>query len=165
MAAHRLRTRSSTPTDVSCLEEGQQGGAGFGLGAMADAGHPRRKIGRPIAYTGDPDAQHLTEPERRRIKRQALGALHSGGAMPRDAARLCCLSTVASWRCGAAPWTASLQQGATEALPWWCAPESAVCLMCRRIANRESARRVRRKRQNALEDMQVLGTCSRSHRI
>lgn len=26
---------------------------------------------------------------------------------------------------------------------------------CRRIANRESARRVRRKRQNALEDMQV----------
>jgi hypothetical protein len=64
----RPRTRSSTSTDVSYLEEGQ-GGVGSGSAAMTESGHPRRKIGRPIAYTGDPDAQHLTESERRRIKR------------------------------------------------------------------------------------------------
>ena len=30
----------------------------------------QRKIGRPIAYTGDPRAPELTDQERRRIKRQ-----------------------------------------------------------------------------------------------
>lgn len=29
----------------------------------------RRRVGRPVLYTGDPEAQHLTEQERRRIKR------------------------------------------------------------------------------------------------
>lgn len=88
----RPRAWSSTSTDMSIPEEGHpQGGGGSGSGATTATGEPRRRIGRPIAYTGDPDAQHLTEIERRHIKR--------------------------------------------------------------RIANRESARRVRRKRQNALEDM------------
>ena len=69
----RPRTRSSTSTDVSYPDEGQQGGSGCASAAMTDAGHPRRKIGRPIAYTGDPDAKHLTDSERRRIKRRAPG--------------------------------------------------------------------------------------------
>lgn len=52
-----------------------------------------KKVGRPIAYKGDPNATDLTEAERRRIKR--------------------------------------------------------------RIANRESARRVRARRQGTLEELQV----------
>lgn len=56
-------------------------------------GKEKKKVGRPIAYRGDPNAPELTEQERRRIKR--------------------------------------------------------------RIANRESARRVRHKRQEELEDMQI----------
>ena len=53
----------------------------------------KKKVGRPLAYKGDPNAPELTELERRRIKR--------------------------------------------------------------RIANRESARRVRHKRQEILEEMQA----------
>ncbi|KAL0031447.1 hypothetical protein WJX77_000984 [Trebouxia sp. C0004] len=53
----------------------------------------RKKVGRPIAYKGDPNAANLTEAERRRIKR--------------------------------------------------------------RIANRESARRVRARRQETLEELQI----------
>ena len=30
----------------------------------------KRRVGRPIAYQGDPDAPHLTPAERRRIKRR-----------------------------------------------------------------------------------------------
>lgn len=56
-------------------------------------GKEKKKVGRPIAYRGDPNAPELTDAERRRIKR--------------------------------------------------------------RIANRESARRVRHKRQEELEDMQA----------
>lgn len=56
-------------------------------------GKEKKKVGRPIAYRGDPNAPELTDQERRRIKR--------------------------------------------------------------RIANRESARRVRHKRQEELEDMQI----------
>ncbi|KAK9803409.1 hypothetical protein WJX72_008393 [[Myrmecia] bisecta] len=54
---------------------------------------PKNKVGRPIAYNGDPNSPHLTEHEKRRIKR--------------------------------------------------------------RIANRESARRVRQKRQDVLEEMNI----------
>ncbi len=53
----------------------------------------KRKVGRPIIYTGDPDAPDLSPQERRRIRR--------------------------------------------------------------RIANRESARRVRAKRQDLLEEMSI----------
>lgn len=53
----------------------------------------KKKVGRPIAYKGDPNAPNLTEAERRRVKR--------------------------------------------------------------RIANRESARRVRARRQETLEELQV----------
>ena len=53
----------------------------------------KKKVGRPIAYKGDPNAANLTETERRRIKR--------------------------------------------------------------RIANRESARRVRARRQDTLEELQA----------
>jgi hypothetical protein len=53
----------------------------------------RKKVGRPIAYKGDPNSPHLTEDERRRVKR--------------------------------------------------------------RIANRESARRVRQKRQDLLGELQI----------
>lgn len=56
-------------------------------------GKERRRVGRPVAYRGDPDAPELTEKERRRIKR--------------------------------------------------------------RIANRESAQRVRHRRQEELEEMQL----------
>jgi hypothetical protein len=56
-------------------------------------GKERRRVGRPVAYRGDPDAPELTEKERRRIKR--------------------------------------------------------------RIANRESAQRVRHRRQEELEEMQI----------
>jgi uncharacterized membrane-anchored protein YhcB (DUF1043 family) len=59
----------------------------------ARKGKEKKKVGRPIAYRGDPNAPELTDAERRRIKR--------------------------------------------------------------RIANRESARRVRHKRQEELEEMQI----------
>jgi hypothetical protein len=29
----------------------------------------RKRVGRPLAYNGDPDAPHLTDQERRKIKR------------------------------------------------------------------------------------------------
>ena len=32
----------------------------------------KKKVGRPIAYTGDPDSPHLTEAERRRLRRSAM---------------------------------------------------------------------------------------------
>ena len=41
-------------------EEEQEPGAG---------GVPRKRVGRPLAYSGDPDAPHLTDLERRKIKR------------------------------------------------------------------------------------------------
>ena len=61
----------------------------------------RKKVGRPIAYKGDPNASNLTEADRRRIKR--------------------------------------------------------------RIANRESARRVRARRQGTLEELQVKVCSTVSH--
>ena len=60
---------------------------------LQDGGEPKRKVGRPIIYIGDPDAPDLTPAERRRIRR--------------------------------------------------------------RIANRESARRVRARRQDLLEEMAI----------
>ena len=62
-----------------------------------------KKVGRPIAYKGDPNALNLTEAERRRIKR--------------------------------------------------------------RIANRESARRVRARRQGTLEELQVKVSAATSHLV
>lgn len=46
-------------------------GAFAAAGCQADTAEtpPRRKIGRPIMDTTDPDSQDLTEAERRRIKR------------------------------------------------------------------------------------------------
>ena len=60
---------------------------------MLVQGKEKKKVGRPITYKGDPEANDLTEEERRRIKR--------------------------------------------------------------RIANRESARRVRQKRHDLMDDLQV----------
>lgn len=62
----------STSTDVSMQHDAaQQYGGEFSGGTTVQ----RRKIGRPIAYTGDPNAPHLTESERRRIKRWSTFAV------------------------------------------------------------------------------------------
>ncbi|KAK9824369.1 hypothetical protein WJX72_009773 [[Myrmecia] bisecta] len=66
---------------------------GSATGSSSNKVKEKRKVGRPITYKGDPNAPHLTEAEKRRIKR--------------------------------------------------------------RIANRESARRVRQKRQGQLEELQA----------
>ena len=43
--------------------------------AAADSGdgsrRGKKKVGRPITYKGDPNSPHLTESERRRMKRRA----------------------------------------------------------------------------------------------
>ncbi|BDA47047.1 probable bZIP transcription factor 11 at N-terminal half [Coccomyxa sp. Obi] len=70
--------------------EGMTGGTSNGGGGDSAE---KKRVGRPIAYKGDPNSPNLTEEERRRIKR--------------------------------------------------------------RIANRESARRVRQKRQDVMEELQV----------
>jgi hypothetical protein len=64
------------------LDEGEfdEGGGRGGEGgdAYLGAGGEKKKVGRPIAYKGDPNAPHLTEEERRRIKRclsRLLGSL------------------------------------------------------------------------------------------
>ena len=41
----------------------------LGSGSMGRDEGGRKKVGRPIAYKGDPNSPHLTEDERRRIKR------------------------------------------------------------------------------------------------
>ncbi len=41
----------------------------LGSGSMGRDESGRKKVGRPIAYKGDPNSPHLTEDERRRIKR------------------------------------------------------------------------------------------------
>lgn len=80
---------------MSIPEEGHpQGGSGSGSGATTATGEPRRRIGRPIAYTGDPDAQHLTEIERRRIKRHVPAHLQSLNTIS-------CQVASSVWRCGA----------------------------------------------------------------
>ena len=40
--------------------------------ALQLAVQPKRKVGRPIAFQGDPDDPDLTESERRRIKRRIV---------------------------------------------------------------------------------------------
>jgi hypothetical protein len=37
---------------------------------LQQAPKEKKKVGRPIAYTGDPNAPHLSEAERRRVKRR-----------------------------------------------------------------------------------------------
>ena len=41
----------------------------MGSGSLGRDEQGRKKVGRPIAYKGDPNSPHLTEDERRRIKR------------------------------------------------------------------------------------------------
>ena len=41
----------------------------LGSGSLGRDESGRKKVGRPIAYKGDPNSPHLTEDERRRIKR------------------------------------------------------------------------------------------------
>ena len=41
----------------------------LGSGSLGRDEGGRKKVGRPIAYKGDPNSPHLTEDERRRIKR------------------------------------------------------------------------------------------------
>ena len=41
----------------------------MGSGSLGRDEAGRKKVGRPIAYKGDPNSPHLTEDERRRIKR------------------------------------------------------------------------------------------------
>ncbi len=37
---------------------------------MQDWSKPKKKVGRPITYNGDPNAPELTEAERRKVKRR-----------------------------------------------------------------------------------------------
>jgi hypothetical protein len=49
--------------------EGMAGGEGTAGGSGTGEDREKKKVGRPIAYKGDPNSPHLTEEERRRIKR------------------------------------------------------------------------------------------------
>ena len=51
--------------------EDEEGGGGGGAGRGRGGGKEKKKVGRPIAYKGDPDAPGLNEEDRRRIKRRA----------------------------------------------------------------------------------------------
>lgn len=55
--------------DLEEEEEGAVGGTIAGTSGTAGEDLERKKVGRPIAYRGDPNSPHLTEEERRRIKR------------------------------------------------------------------------------------------------
>lgn len=72
--ASRLATEDSdwdSEMDDDELDE-EEGGGGRGGGRGGGAsGKEKKKVGRPIAYKGDPDAPGLTEEDRRRIKRCA----------------------------------------------------------------------------------------------
>jgi hypothetical protein len=48
---------------VQCAEEEQDGGRGSGKAAG------RKCVGRPLSYSGDPNAPNLTDAEKRKIKR------------------------------------------------------------------------------------------------
>ncbi len=53
----------------------------MGSGSLGRDEAGRKKVGRPIAYKGDPNSPHLTEDERRRIKRYvALNGMSSSAA-------------------------------------------------------------------------------------
>ena len=72
--ASRLATEDSdwdSEMDDDELDE-EEGGGGRGGGRGGGAsGKEKKKVGRPIAYKGDPDAPGLNEEDRRRIKRCA----------------------------------------------------------------------------------------------
>jgi len=125
----------------------------------------KKKVGRPIAYKGDINSPHLTEAERRRIKRWVLNrpssALHLKGDRP------------TTGRCVSSCYTACDLLGlnglpcSLDCLYVITDPTAAACigrvaqglmhgvLICRRVANRESARRVRQKRQETMEELQL----------
>ena len=58
--------------DEELDEEEGVGGRG-GVRGGGGSGREKKKVGRPIAYKGDPDAPGLNEEDRRRIKRCAQG--------------------------------------------------------------------------------------------
>lgn len=80
----RRRSRYSAPPEEGeeySDPEDYEDDLGSGSIGRDEAG--RKKVGRPIAYKGDPNSPHLTEDERRRIKRCAAGS---------DMPQCCCCS-------------------------------------------------------------------------
>lgn len=59
-AVHSFDIREQDPTDNGAVQ----------AGGLADHSGIKKKVGRPIAYKGDMNSPHLTEIERRRIKRR-----------------------------------------------------------------------------------------------
>ena len=95
---------------------------------------PKRKVGRPIAYQGDPDDSSLTDNERRRIKRRIVSPLlpvHKGRHCHWQYIRWSHISTHSPAACSLHADPHTLQ------------------------ANRESARRVRKKHRDSLGSMQA----------
>jgi hypothetical protein len=71
--------------------EDEEGGGGGGAGRGRGGGKEKKKVGRPIAYKGDPDAPGLNEEDRRRIKRRATRAcLPPGSLLGRTVSRSVC---------------------------------------------------------------------------
>ena len=107
---------------------------------------PRKRVGRPLAYNGDPDAPHLTDQERRKIKRCRASLAAAVLAHP---------SHTVSKQCAFLPGILlPLSKSiANHALLSLCS--RALPSACRRIANRESARRVRAKRAELMDELQA----------
>ena len=70
--------------DEELDEEEGVGGRG-GVRGGGGGGREKKKVGRPIAYKGDPDAPGLTEEDRRRIKRCVQGHCTASASYRRHA--------------------------------------------------------------------------------
>ena len=83
----RRRSRYSAADEALDLEQYSDAeyDDDLGSGSLGRDESGRKKVGRPIAYKGDPNSPHLTEDERRRIKRwvpRAICAHSSRHLMP-----------------------------------------------------------------------------------
>ena len=69
MCRPRRRSKYSAADEVDQYSDAEYDDDDLGSGSLGRDEGGRKKVGRPIAYKGDPNAPHLTEDERSRIKR------------------------------------------------------------------------------------------------
>ena len=126
-----------------------------------------QQTGRPVAFQGDINSPHVTEEERRRIKRCVSSArgrarqlqLHNGPSVLR--ARQCQQSRRSEHEshdsgCDDGIFaTAHVNSVTCGDVPWGNPSATCSLLMRRRKANRESAARVRLKRQQLVDSLDV----------
>lgn len=105
-AAGSLGATTDRPRTVT--RGGVSGGGGSGATEAGGQGLVARRMGRPLAYQGDPDAPELTEQERRKIKRWVGGWMGAGGDWVHEEWRLLGTAGWITFRCLLACCTASL---------------------------------------------------------